>query len=162
MVSSYQSSDLDNNNLTLALRQKVISQLSFLTRQWNGANKRHSLQQITDLERAYSWLFEYAKTLGIDAPMLSKNAAELDSQYAYDKWDPLFAVGESLLGELAAYWRMVKDFENQATSAVNAYHKLFDLLWSQGFRGDMFPDAELPQELMPSYYIDYWRSKGSL
>lgn len=160
MVTNHQSSDLENVNLIL--RQKALSQLNFLTRQMSGAIERQNIRQTADLETAYTWLSEYAKTLGIDVPNLNKNDAELNPQYAYDKWVPLFAVGESLLGELAAYWRSVKDHHNQATIAINAYHKLFDLLWSQGFRGDMFPEAELPNDLMPSYYIDYWRSKGSL
>ena len=160
MVTNSQSADI--GNIDAILRKKVLSQLDFLSKQRSGAIKRQNLQQIVDLERTYTWLKEYSETLGMYVPPVSEISAESHPQYAYDHWDPLFAVGESLLGELAAIWRSVKGDQGQATNAISAYHKLFELLWSRGFRGDMFPECELPEGLMPSYYIDYWRGKRSL
>jgi hypothetical protein len=64
------------------------------------------------------------------------------------------------LGNLAGQWRYhhsLKDFE-QATHIVEKYSKTMENLWDQGWHGDdLLPTEELPDRLMPKYFLEYWQ-----
>jgi len=160
MVTNSQSSSM--KYVYSHIRKKILSQLEFLSKQMLGAINRQNREQIAHLENAIAWLKEYSGSLGLSIPSIKYLGAEPYPQYAYDQQDPVVAVGESLLGELAALWRSTKESPDQAKNVVKTYHDLFGLLWLRGFRGDMFPEAELPDDLMPKYYLEYWQIKGSI
>lgn len=78
------------------------------------------------------------------------------SETSQNSWDKQ----EIRLAHLANDWRK---FHSQAAFdradlVVNEYHKVMKELWESGWRGnDLLPDCELPAELMPSYFFDYWK-----
>lgn len=66
---------------------------------------------------------------------------------------------ERQLATLAYRWRSIPDALNapEAQPVVLEYHAVMDQLWQQGWTGrGLLPDAELPDELMPQYFQDYW------
>lgn len=69
---------------------------------------------------------------------------------------------EHNLGVLAMQWRSLylKEKENEEAIIIEEYHVTFAKLWALGWDGgDLLPDSELPDELMPKYYLDKWRRK---
>ncbi len=59
---------------------------------------------------------------------------------------------EGKLSYLAMNWRGKKTQE-----IVKKYHEVVQELWNLGWRGTtLLPDMELPDELMPEYFIAYW------
>jgi len=59
---------------------------------------------------------------------------------------------EGKLSYLAMHWRGVG-----AQELVKQYHKVVQELWDLGWRGTtLLPDSELPDRLMPRYFISYW------
>ena len=66
------------------------------------------------------------------------------------------------LSHLAMKWRSLhfqKELED-ASKIVDQYHTTMDQLWSLGWDGgDLLPDSELPNELMPKYFLEYWQRK---
>jgi hypothetical protein len=67
---------------------------------------------------------------------------------------------ERRLSHLAMNWRSFHSRHrfDDAEKAVLEYHRILSELWNLGWDGgDLPPDAELPDELMPKYYLDKWR-----
>ena len=67
------------------------------------------------------------------------------------------------LAVLAFQWRKQhsKNLFEAAQTIVIEYHSVFARLWELGWNGeDLLPDEELPTQLMPDYFIDYWREKS--
>ncbi|HLO17297.1 MAG TPA: hypothetical protein VK206_20865 [Anaerolineales bacterium] len=59
---------------------------------------------------------------------------------------------ERKLSYLAMNWRGEKTH-----SIVKQYHEVVQNLWNLGWRGTtLLADMELPDELMPQYFISYW------
>jgi len=59
---------------------------------------------------------------------------------------------EGKLSYLAMNWRGMK-----AQEIVKKYHEVVQELWKLGWRGTtLLPDMELPDELMPEYFVAYW------
>src|SRR4051812_41958712 len=44
----------------------------------------------------------------------------------------------------------------EADVAVQHYHAILAELWNLDWDADLHPEEELPDELMPAYYIAYW------
>ena len=69
---------------------------------------------------------------------------------------------EVRLSRLAMKWRSShsqKELED-ASKIVAEYHTTMNQLWSLGWDGsDLLPDSELPDELMPKYFLEYWQRK---
>jgi hypothetical protein len=60
---------------------------------------------------------------------------------------------------LAADWRGYhKDGKHDmAQDVASLYHAIMKVMWDWGWRGHYFlPDAELPDEHMPAYFVQYW------
>ena len=64
------------------------------------------------------------------------------------------------LAKLANRWRK-QHSDHQLKSAqatVEEYHSTFKRLWELGWDGEgLMPDSELPDDLMPEYYLARWR-----
>lgn len=69
---------------------------------------------------------------------------------------------ERELAMLAYDWRSERNPVRQA-ELVQQYHAILAKGWemSWDWRG-LSPDAELPDELMPEYFREYWRDKSLL
>lgn len=68
----------------------------------------------------------------------------------------------SELSQLAYQFRGNKSMD-PSQPIVQQYHKVMQKLWDLGWRGDdLFIDAELPPELMPQYFVDYWKENQIL
>ena len=69
---------------------------------------------------------------------------------------------ERELAMLAYHWRSERDSARQA-ELVQQYHAILSKGWETGWdwRG-LSPDAELPDELMPEYFREYWNGKSLL
>jgi hypothetical protein len=69
---------------------------------------------------------------------------------------------ESRLCNLAYYWRgkhSTGAYE-AASKIVDEYHATMAELWSLGGHGEgLTPDEELPDELMPDYWLEWWGRK---
>jgi hypothetical protein len=66
------------------------------------------------------------------------------------------------LGHLAMQWRglYLKERQKEETAVIEEYHSIFAQLWALGWDGgDLLPDSELPDELMPKYFIEKWEKK---
>ena len=67
------------------------------------------------------------------------------------------------LSQLATKWRSSHS-QNElidAAKIVEEYHEIMAQLWSLGWNGgDLLPDSELPDELMPKYFLEYWQRKN--
>jgi hypothetical protein len=66
---------------------------------------------------------------------------------------------EHILGMLAAGWRgyHTEGKHGRAQDYVSLYHAIMKMMWDWGWRGHyLFPDAELPDEHMPAYFVQYW------
>jgi hypothetical protein len=66
------------------------------------------------------------------------------------------------LASLATLWRSTHSRQQieQANQVVRQYHSVMKQLWDLGWRGDdLLPDAELPNQLMPNFYISHWDIK---
>lgn len=69
---------------------------------------------------------------------------------------------EIRLYELAGQWRKFHSQSkfDEASLIVDEYLKTMNALWKLGWRGDdMLPTGELPDRLMPKYFLEYWRKK---
>jgi len=67
---------------------------------------------------------------------------------------------EQHLGQLAYQWRSVPLESPEARAIVHEYHDVLAALWQQGWTGEgLLPDAELPDELMPRYFMEYWQQR---
>jgi hypothetical protein len=73
---------------------------------------------------------------------------------------PLIENLELHLARLANQWRE-QHSRNQLKAAgatVEEYHSVFKKLWELGWEGEgLLPDSELPDNLMPEYYLARWR-----
>lgn len=61
---------------------------------------------------------------------------------------------------LAYWWRGYHSQGkiNEASKIVDRYHELMKKFWETGWRGDdLLPTEELPDELMPKYFLEYWK-----
>jgi hypothetical protein len=64
------------------------------------------------------------------------------------------------LAQLANDWRREHSIgkHQMADTIVQKYHSVFSELWALGWNGEgLLPDSELPDEIMPEYYIEKWR-----
>ncbi len=64
------------------------------------------------------------------------------------------------LGYLAMQWRglYLRERPKEETKVIEEYHSIFKQLWALGWDGgDLLPDGELPDELMPKYFVEKWR-----
>ncbi|MCP4542082.1 MAG: hypothetical protein GY832_33570 [Chloroflexi bacterium] len=68
---------------------------------------------------------------------------------------------ERELSFLAYTWRGLHSQEaEKAVEIVSKYHIVFAKLWDLGWDGEgLLPDSELPNDLMPSYYLEKWKIK---
>jgi dimeric dUTPase (all-alpha-NTP-PPase superfamily) len=67
------------------------------------------------------------------------------------------------LSHLATKWRSLGSQEKteDACKIVEEYATTMDQLWSLGWDGgDLLPDSELPDELMPKYFLEYWQRQN--
>ena len=69
---------------------------------------------------------------------------------------------ELSLAKLANEWR--KHHSNNELDAaqltVEEYHSVFIKLWKLGWDGEgLLPDSELPDNLMPEYFLERWKKK---
>ncbi len=61
------------------------------------------------------------------------------------------------LANLAADYRGSPDGSKEEAEAIRNYHRVFDeLLHVTGEPIGLGPDAELPDDLMPKVYVDFW------
>lgn len=70
---------------------------------------------------------------------------------------------ELKLTALASRWRYLhsRQFFSEAETVVQEYHAIVAELWSLGWNGRGLPlDSELPDRLMPDYYVAYWHAKS--
>jgi hypothetical protein len=61
------------------------------------------------------------------------------------------------LAKLANEWRQQhsSDQLDAAQATVEEYHRIFRELWRLGWEGEeLLPDSELPDTLMPKYYLE--------
>jgi hypothetical protein len=68
---------------------------------------------------------------------------------------------ELQLGLLAMEWRSThrKGLLEEAEKVVEKYWLVVEKLWEIGWRGSgLLPDSELPDELMPQYFLEYWKN----
>ena len=59
-------------------------------------------------------------------------------------------------------WRglYLKGRPEEEAAVIEEYHSVFAQLWASGWDGEgLLPDEELPDELMPKYYIEKWQKK---
>lgn len=138
--------------------------LQRLASKWRGAIERSNHDFANRVRVAYECLRNFLLARDLTTVLLQDNDQPPTLSDGSINENPLFIVGEIALGRLAGRWRYEKSHEHidRVNQISQVYRELFEYLWLHGFRGDMFPDAELPEDLMPSCYIDYWRSKGSL
>ncbi|MBE7471980.1 MAG: hypothetical protein DPW09_26765 [Anaerolineae bacterium] len=70
---------------------------------------------------------------------------------------------ELQLAKLANQWRR-QHSDNQLDASqltVKEYHLIFKRLWELGWDGEgLLPDSELPNDLMPKYYLERWRKSS--
>lgn len=67
---------------------------------------------------------------------------------------------ELRLAQLANQWRKEHSIGKVQTAKiiVDEYHLIFSNLWALGWNGEgLLPDSELPDEIMPEYYIEKWK-----
>lgn len=79
-----------------------------------------------------------------------------------DQQDKTIDELEHRFGHLAMQWRGLHSRRKykEAATVVEEYHSIFAQLWALGWDGgDLLPDEELPDELMPKYFIEKWRKK---
>ena len=70
------------------------------------------------------------------------------------------SIEEKELSDLAFQWRFYHSQIKyaEASAIVDKYHEAMAKFWKTGWRGDYLPlDAELPDELMPKYFLEYWQ-----
>ena len=63
---------------------------------------------------------------------------------------------ELRLAQLANHWRKEHSIGRvqTANAILEEYHLVFSKLWTLGWNGEgLLPDSELPDEIMPEYYI---------
>ena len=87
---------------------------------------------------------------------------ELSDLRLYGADDPLWYEGEAMLGRLAARWRSTNQSgeTDQSKRLLVAYHEMVHFLWTKGWRGNhLLPEEELPNELMPAYFVEHWKSR---
>jgi hypothetical protein len=68
---------------------------------------------------------------------------------------------ELRLADLANQWRRLHSGGQLEAAQVVAqeYHSTMAKLWALGWDGEgLLPDSELPDSLMPDYYIRRWKS----
>lgn len=58
------------------------------------------------------------------------------------------------LGELAGEWG-----ETKSDAVVQTYHTVLKSLFELGWDGYLLPDEELPEELMPDWYLEYYKAQ---
>lgn len=80
---------------------------------------------------------------------------------------PENAVIRSYITQLAYYaalWRgrQRQHQSHEAQQAIQQYHAVMELLWALPWEADLDPDEELPDDLMPLYYINYWATYHQL
>ena len=65
---------------------------------------------------------------------------------------------ERQLSHLAMKWR-ASHYEN-AEKIISEYHEVLSKLWNLDWKGEnLLPDSELPDRLMPQYFLEFWRNK---
>lgn len=134
-----------------------------LLSQWRYARDHLQDADADLIMKAYRDLQSFLITYGAKIEDIENADSAQSKGYVFDSSIPLFVVGEMILSRFAARWRFEKSHDNKrANQIVKIYHQVVKFLWDKGWRGDMMPDGELPENLMPVHYIDYWRRKGSL
>ena len=66
------------------------------------------------------------------------------------------------LSKLAYRWRTASHRGNldEAEEILQNYHATFARMWGLGWNGgSLLPDIELPEYLMPEYFVNYWKNK---
>lgn len=66
------------------------------------------------------------------------------------------------LSHLAMKWRGADErgSKDEAAKFVQEYHDVMGQLWQLGWDGaGLLPDSELPDRLMPTYFLEYWAKK---
>lgn len=66
------------------------------------------------------------------------------------------------LTRLATQWRWqhARGQLEEAENTVKEYHVVMANLWMMGWKGrGQLPDSELPDGLMPDYFIAYWEDQ---
>ena len=58
------------------------------------------------------------------------------------------------LGELAGEWG-----ETKSDAVAQTYHTVLKSLFELGWEGYLLPDEELPEELMPEWYHQYYAAQ---
>lgn len=81
---------------------------------------------------------------------------------AKDKHRQIYTL-ESRLCDLAYRWRTlhsIGDFA-EANEVVQQYHVTMAQLWDLGWNANLDAEGALPDELMPAYFMDYWKKEWS-
>jgi hypothetical protein len=68
------------------------------------------------------------------------------------------------LSDLAVAWRKEhsRGSYDLAHRIVQYYHEALAKLWALGSRGEeLLPEMELPENLMPQYFIDWWKRSSN-
>ncbi len=70
---------------------------------------------------------------------------------------------ELRLSDLAMEWRSFpEDKIEESITRVEKYHSIMDQLWALGWDGRTLPlDSQLPDEIMPKYFLEYWQKKNN-
>lgn len=68
--------------------------------------------------------------------------------------DPELHELESYLGDLAAQWRTVARGLEHQDDIVSEYHDTLKQMFSHGWRGSLDVESELPDALLPAFYLE--------
>lgn len=77
----------------------------------------------------------------------------LEKQYLHEH---LLTEMERSLGHLAARWRSRQHLP-EAADLVRQYHAILQCMIALGYREALDPDSELPDEWLPTAYLDLFR-----
>lgn len=149
-------SGMNETLLTLG-REKLLR----LAADWQGACQRGEVEAANEIKEAYAELQRLLAKFGYQELAIQEEIVSPTKSSRYFGGSPLFSACELILSGLSAFWRghKHKGELEKAQHVVNDYHAVFDYLWQKGWRSSLSPDAELPEELLPTYYVNYWNNK---
>jgi hypothetical protein len=132
--------------------QELIQSLGDIARSWRQ-KKSHDLEaQYTKyLNELYKMGWDYA--LGEDGELLDE---QMPARYLQRR-DEIIDSLESELGRLAMKFRGAQDGSEEEAETIRHYHRTMEELFRIGhWHGEPEWDAQLPDQLMPQVYHDFW------
>ena len=139
--------------------QSILGEIRQLAQQWRGATRGLTAPN-PELQRQFEGLLNELYEVGWDYALGWLN--ELPDEYLPQRYihrrSQILDQLESELGMLAIQFRSSETRSPAQRQAIERYQRVMDEMFRIGhWHGEPDVEAQLPDELMPSSYHEFWR-----